>query len=125
MELCGMESIDLIKNSVKILGIHFYYNKKIENEENLIKLIMKIENILKILRTRNLTVQSIISRIIHLVLVTNVPHINIDQLNKIQIDFIWNQKHPKKDILSFLILTRTVILKVLISQIIQLVYNAP
>ena len=118
MELCGMESIDLIKNSVKILGIHFYYNKKIENEENLIKLIMKIENILKILRTRNLTVQSIISRIIHLVLVTNVPHINIDQLNKIQIDFIWNQKHPKKDILSFLILTRTVILKVLISQII-------
>ena len=101
MELCGMESIDLIKNSVKILGIHFYYNKKIENEENFIKLIMKIENILKILRTRNL-----------------IPHTNIDQLNKIQIDFIWNQKHPKKDILSFLILTRTVILKVLISQII-------
>ena len=115
MELCGMESIDLIKNSVKILGIHFYYNKKIENEENFIKLIMKIENILKILRTRNLT---IISRIIHLVLVANVPHANIDQLNKIQIDFIWNLKHPKKDILSFLILTRTVILKVLISQII-------
>ena len=57
MELCGMECIDLIKNSVKILGIHFSYKKKIENEENFIKLIKKIENVLKIWRIRNLTVQ--------------------------------------------------------------------
>ena len=48
MELCGMECIDLTKNSVKILGIHFSYNKKIENEENFIKLIKKIYNALKI-----------------------------------------------------------------------------
>ena len=34
MELCGMEYIDLTKHSVKILGIHFSYNKKIENERN-------------------------------------------------------------------------------------------
>ena len=42
MELCGMECIDLTNNSVKILGIHFSYNKKIENEENFIKLIKKL-----------------------------------------------------------------------------------
>ena len=42
MELYGMECIDLTKNSVKILGIHFFYNKKIENEENFIKLIKKL-----------------------------------------------------------------------------------
>ena len=48
MELCGMECIDLTKYSVKILGIHFYYIKKIENEENFIKLIKKPENVLKI-----------------------------------------------------------------------------
>ena len=58
MELCGMECIDLTKNSVKILGIHFSYNKKIENEENFIKLIKKIENVLKIWRLRNLTVKA-------------------------------------------------------------------
>ena len=103
MELCGMECIDLTKNSVKILGIHFSYNKKIENEENFIKLLKKIENVLKFWRARNLTVQSkfaifktfAISKVIHLDLVTNVPHVIIDQLNKIQKDFIWNQKHPK------------------------------
>ena len=96
MELCGMECIDLTKNSVKILGIHFSYNKKIENEENFIKLIKKIENVLKIWRIRNLTVQGkitifktlAISKVIHLALVTNVPQVIIDQLNKIQKDFI-------------------------------------
>ena len=103
MELCGMECIDLTKNSKKILVIHFSYNKKIENEENFIKLIKKIENVLKIWRTRSLTVQGkiailktlAISKDIHPAVVTNVPHAIIDQLNKIQKDFIWNRKHPK------------------------------
>ena len=103
VELCGMKCIDLTKNSVKILGIHFSYNKKIENEENFIKLIKKIENVLKIWRIRNLTVQGkitifktlAISKVIHLALVTNVPQVIIDQLNKNQKDFIWNRKYPK------------------------------
>ena len=48
LELCEMECIDLANNSMKILGIHCSYNKKIENEDNFIKLIKKIENALKI-----------------------------------------------------------------------------
>ena len=52
-----MECIDLPKNSVKILGINFSYNKKTENEVNFIKLIKKIENVLKMWRTRNVKVQ--------------------------------------------------------------------
>ena len=68
-----------------------------KNEENFIKLIKKIENVLKIWRIRNLTVQGkitifktlAISKVIHLALVTNVPQV-IDQLNTIQKDFIWN-----------------------------------
>ena len=103
VEFCGMKCIDLTKNSVKILGIHFSYNKKNENEENFIKHIKKIENVLKIWRIRNLTVQGkitifktlAISKVIHLALVTNVPQVIIDQLNKIQKDFIWNRKYPQ------------------------------
>ena len=41
VELCGMKCIDLTKISVKILGIHFSYNKKIENEENFILSLLK------------------------------------------------------------------------------------
>ena len=103
MELCEMECIDLTKSSVKILGIHFSYNEKIENEENFIELMKKIEKVLKIWRIRNLTDQGkitffktlAISKIIHLAFVTNVPQVIIDQLNKIQKDFIWVREHPK------------------------------
>ena len=98
VEICGMGYIDLTKNSVKILGIHFSYNRKIENEENFIKFVKKFENVLKVWRTRNLTVQGkitifktlAISKVIHLALVTNVPRVIIVQLNEIQKDFIWN-----------------------------------
>ena len=98
MELCGMECMDLTKNSLKILDIHFSYNKKIGNEQNFIKLIKKIESVFKIWRIRNLTVQGkitifktlVISKVIHVALVTNVPQVIIDQLNEIQKDFIWN-----------------------------------
>ena len=54
MELCRIECIDLTKNLMKILGVHFLYNKRIENEENFIELIKKIENVLKTWRIRNL-----------------------------------------------------------------------
>ena len=98
-----MECTDLTKKSVKILGIHFSYNKKIENEDKFFKLIKKIENVLKIWRIRNLIVQGkitifktlAISKVIHLALVTNVPQVIIDQLKKIQKDFIRNRRHPE------------------------------
>ena len=77
---------------MKILSIHFSYNKKIENKENFIKLIKIIENVLQIWRIKNLTVHGkitifktlAISKVIHLALVTNIPQVIIDQLNKIQ-----------------------------------------
>ena len=43
MELCGMESIDLTKISMKILGIPFFYNKKSENEKTLLSLLKKLK----------------------------------------------------------------------------------
>ena len=92
------------ENSVKTLGIYFSYNKKTKNEENFVKLIKKIENVPKIWKTRNLIAQSKIKvfktlailKVIHLALVANVPYVIIDQLNKIQKDFIWKQNTPKK-----------------------------
>ena len=35
------------------------------------------------------------SKVVHLALVTNVPHVIIDQSNKNQEDYIWNRKQPK------------------------------
>ena len=48
MALCGMKCNDLRLNTVNILGIHFSYNKKIENDENFLKQITSTEKALKL-----------------------------------------------------------------------------
>ena len=92
LTLCGMNCIDLSKQTMKILGIHFSYNKKLETEENFIRHVRKIEKALKLWRMPNLTLERkttifktlAIFKIIHLSLVPNVPTQIINELNKIQ-----------------------------------------
>ena len=103
LALCGMDCIDLTKKPIKISGIHFSYNKKLETEENFIRHVRKIEKVLKLWRMRNFTVEGqitifkilAISKIIHLSLITNVPTEIINELNKIQKEFIWNGNNSK------------------------------
>ena len=49
MELCG--------DIVQILGIYYSYNKLLKNDENFKKYIAKIENVLKLWRARNLSLE--------------------------------------------------------------------
>ena len=80
MPLCGMKCIDLRLNTVKILGIHFSYNKKIENDENFLKQITSTEKALKLWRMQNLTLEGkvtvfkalAIPKIVNLALITNI-----------------------------------------------------
>ena len=98
-----MKCTDLRLNTVKLLGIHFSYNKKIENDENFLKQITSIEKVLKLWRMRNLTLEGkvtvfkalAISKIVHLALITNIPTSTMKELNKIQKEFIWKNKNPK------------------------------
>ena len=74
MALFGMDCIDLTKKTIKVLGIHLSYDKKLETEENFIRHVRKIEKVLKLWRMRNLTLEEKItffktlatSKIIHL-----------------------------------------------------------
>ena len=84
------EGLNLYENIIKTLGIHYSYNKQLENEENFKKYIAKIENVLKLWRARNLSLEGKItvfkslalSKITHLALVKTMPPSIIDQLNK-------------------------------------------
>ena len=86
-----------------ILGIHYSYNKQLENDENFKKYIAKIDNVLKLWRARNLSLEGKIKvfkslalfKITHLALVKIIPPSIIDQLNKTQKNFIWNGLNPK------------------------------
>ena len=55
--LCGMKCINLKESMTKVLGIHYFYNKIIENEDNFRKHIAKIESVLKLWRLRTLTLE--------------------------------------------------------------------
>ena len=57
MILWGMECIDLTSDVRKILGIYFPYNKKLEQEKNFFNYIVKIQNILKLWKLRNLSIE--------------------------------------------------------------------
>ena len=55
--LCGVRCVNLYEDTIKILGIHYSYNKQLENDENFKKYIAKIENVLKLWRARNLSLE--------------------------------------------------------------------
>ena len=77
-----MECTDLTEDTIKILGLYFSYNKKLEQEKNFLSHIFKIQKILKLWKLRNLTREGrivifmslVISKIIHLALVTEILH---------------------------------------------------
>ena len=93
----------LREDVIKILGIYLSCNKKLEQEKNVLNHIVKIQNILKLWKLRNVTIKGrivvfkslAISKLIHLALVTEIPTTTINLLTKIQMEFIWKGKNPK------------------------------
>ena len=58
--------------------------------------IVKIENILKLWRMRQLTLEVlVISKVIHLLLITKLHNNKIDLMYKIQKNFVWEGKKAK------------------------------
>ena len=80
--LGGMRCIDLVSNIVKILGIYYSYNEKLETHANFKMHIIKIKKILRIWRMRDLSIACkitifktlAISKIVHLALVKIIPN---------------------------------------------------
>ena len=92
----GIKSVILNNETVKILDHHFSYNKNYEQDKQFSKHIDKIENILKLWRMRQLTLEGritvfkslAVSKVIHLLLITKLHNNTIDLLHKIQKNFI-------------------------------------
>ena len=95
--LCGMKCVNLNSETVKILGVHFSYNKTLEQDRNFSEHVARIENILKLWRMRQLTLEGritvfkslAISKVIHVFLITKLHNNTIDLMYKIQKNFIW------------------------------------
>ena len=101
--LCGMKSTDLTLESIKILGINYSYNEKVFTETNYLEIITNIEKLVNIWRMRNLTLIGkntifgtlVMSKVVFLSFLTNVPRLIIEKLEKIQYRFLWDGKRGK------------------------------
>ena len=91
-----MKCVDLNNETVKILGVHFSYNKNLEQDKKFSDHIIKIENILKLWRLRQLTLEGritvfkplAISKVMHLLMITKFHNNTVDIMYKIQKNFI-------------------------------------
>ena len=114
-----MRCVNLYEDTIKIPEIHYSYNKQLENDEKFKKYIAKVENMLKLWRARNPSLEGKItvfkslalSKITHLALVKTISPSIIDQLNKTQKNFIWNGLNPKIKNLSINIAAKISILQ--------------
>ena len=93
--VCGIHSIDLVLDTIKILGTHFSYNEKLKEERNFCLIIANTQRVLKSWKLRNLTLEGKIlmsktftlSKIIFQALVTPIPIYVVTELEKIQESF--------------------------------------
>ena len=100
---CGKKCLNLNNDVIKILGICYSYDKKLENEKNFLNHFKKLQNVLNMWRMKNWSLLGKISifktlgfsKTIHLTLVTSVHSSTIDLLNKIQKEFLWDKKNAK------------------------------
>ena len=101
--VCGVNCIDLTKETIKILGIHFSYNSQVQNEQNYLNIVLKIEKVLKLWRMRNLSLAGkitvfkslAISKIVCLAMMTPAPKPIVNDLCKLQKEFLWGSSKPK------------------------------
>ena len=98
-----MKCVNIKSEIVKILGVHFSYNKTLQQNKFFSKHIVKIENILILWHLRQLTLDRritvfkslAISKVIHLLLITELHNNTIDFMYNIQKNFIWQGKKVK------------------------------
>ena len=105
MAVCGMQSVDLTRDAIKVLGVYFSYNINLMNQKNYCQAITNIHGILKLWRVRNLSIEGkivlfifmtlAIFKLVYLALLTVIPDHITDEVRKIQKSFIWHDSSPK------------------------------
>ena len=101
--VCGIQCVDLVLDTIKILGTHFSYNKKLKEEINFCLIKANIERVLKLWKLRNLTLEGKIlifktlalSKIIFQAFVTPIPIYVVTEREKIQKSFLWENSTSK------------------------------
>ena len=100
MAVCGMQSVDLTRDDIKILGIYFSHKINLMNQKNDRRAITNVHGILKLWRMRNSSKVAVfktlaMSKLVYLALLAFIPNHITDEVAKIQKYFIWFDSFPK------------------------------
>ena len=88
--VCGLKTVDLTNDTIKSLGIHFWYHNETKTEQNFLSTVKKIQNALNVWNARTLTLEGRIlifktlriSKIVYLSLITTVPNSILNEIQK-------------------------------------------
>ena len=102
MAVCGTKCIDLTTETIKILGVYFSYNQKLQTQKNFMKSITNMQNVLNLWRMKNITLEgkiiifkTALSKIVFLTLITSFSKLLFEEMQIIQNAFMWNNLTPK------------------------------
>ena len=103
MAACGIKCIDLTTETIKILGVPFSYNQKLKTQKKFVKSITNMQNVLNLWRMRNITLKGKIiifktlalPKTLYVTLITSFSKQLIEEMQRIQKAFIWNNFIPK------------------------------
>ena len=100
--VCCLRCIEPSNGTLKILGTQFSYDEKLKEEKTFYNTLTDIQWVLKIWKKRNLTLEGkiifktiAISTIIFQSFILTVPKHITNELEKIQVFFLWKNSIPK------------------------------
>ena len=101
--ICGIQYVDLVLDTIKILETHFSYNEKLNEKRNFCLIIANTQRALKLCKLRNLTLEGkklifkilALSKIIFQAFVTPISTYVVTELEKIQKNFLWENSTSK------------------------------
>ena len=99
----NITSVDIVNDTVKILGCHHCYNKQLADDRDFLDAVANIQSVLNLWSWRGLSLlgkiqifkTSGISKIQYLASMAHVPERIIQELKSIQSGFLWNSGTPK------------------------------
>ena len=103
MAVCGIQCVDLVLDTIKVLGTHFSFNAKLKEERNFCLIIANIQRVLKLWKLQNLTLEGkalvfktlALSKIIFQAFVTQIPIYVVTELKEIQKSLLWENSTSK------------------------------
>ena len=98
--VCRLKYINLTTDTIKILGVHFWYNGTLKVQNNFLDTVKSIQQVLRLWNSRLLSLEGriIISTtlaIFEIAFFTVIPNSLIEELQKIKKMFTWHSSSPK------------------------------